>query len=108
MRLRYLTTAEPGLRWFRLYYRNNPQLDRSEAIDALRRAGAALVEFPFSGSRYEEFEAVRELRVSGTPFSLLYSIARESVWIIDLRDHRGQRNAETLRRFLNGLRKRPW
>jgi ParE toxin of type II toxin-antitoxin system, parDE len=107
MRLRYLPTAEPGLRWFRVYYRKNPQLDRANAIDALRRAEAMLVEFPFSGAVYEDFEAVREQKILHTPFSLLYSVARETVWIIDLRDQRGQRNAEALGRFLDGLRRRP-
>lgn len=52
MKLRYLPTAEPGLRWFRTYYRQNPQLDRAQAVEALRRAEATLSEYPFSGSRY--------------------------------------------------------
>ncbi len=105
MRLRYLPTAEPGLRWFRQYYRKNPQLDRAKAIHALARAEATLVEFPFSGAIYEDFEAVREHKIPGIPFSLLCSIARETVWIIDLRDQRGQRSAEALGRFLDGLRR---
>jgi hypothetical protein len=104
MRLRYLPTAEPGLRWFRVYYRKNPQLDRAKAIDALRRAEAMLVEFPFSGVVYEDFEAVREQKILRTPFSFLYSVARETVWIID---QRGQRSAEALGRFLDGLRRGP-
>jgi hypothetical protein len=105
MKLRYLPTAEPGLRWFRHYYRNNPQLDLAKAINALARAEATLVEFPYSGAVFEDFEAVREHKIVGTAFSLLYSVARETVWIIDLRDPRGQRTAETLRRFLDELRR---
>lgn len=97
MRLRYLPTAEPGLRWFRLYYRKNPQLDRARAIQALANAERALVEFPFSGAAYEDFELVREYKILGTAFSLLYSVARETVWIVDVRDQRGQRSAEALR-----------
>ncbi len=107
MRLRYLPTAEPGLRWFRFYYRRNPQLDHAKAIDALRRAEAMLAEFPFSGAVYEDFENVREQKVLRTPFSLLYSVARETVWIIDVRDQRGQRSAETLARYLDAMRGPP-
>jgi len=31
-------------------------------------------------------------------------VARETVWILDVRDQRGQRSAEALRRFLAALR----
>ena len=103
MKLSYLATAEPGLRWFRQYYLKNPQLDRTKAIHALATAEATLIEFPFSGAVYEDFEAVREYKIVGTAFSLLYSVARENVWIIDVRDQRGQRSAEALRRFLSTL-----
>ena len=104
MRLRYLATAEPGLRWFRVYYRKNPQLDRAKAIQALAYAEKALAEFPHAGAPFEDFQAVREYKVLGTAFSLLYSVARDTVWIIDVRDQRGQRSAEALRRFLATLR----
>ena len=103
MRLSYLPTTEPGLRWFRLYYRNNPQLDRAKAIQALAQAERVLLEFPFSGAVYEDFEAVREYSIPGTAFALLYAVARETVWIIDLRNQRGQRSAGALRRFLDSL-----
>jgi len=105
MKLCYLSTAEPGLRWFRAYHRKNPQLDHQAAIDALRRAEAALIEFPCSSVRYEDFDAVREYKIAGAAFSLLYAVADETVWIIDLRDQRGRRSAEALRRFIEALRK---
>ena len=107
MRLRFLPTAEPGLRWFRLYYRKNPQLYLVKAIEALRSAEAMLVEFPFAGAIFEDFDAVREHKILGTAFSLLYSVARETVWVIDLRDQRGRRSADALRRFLADLSRPP-
>ncbi|MDU9007234.1 type II toxin-antitoxin system RelE/ParE family toxin [Sedimentitalea todarodis] len=106
MEVRYLETAEPGLRWFRAYYRQNPQLDLSKAINALIRAEAMLAEFPMSGPAYEDFSAVREYKVRGTAFSLLYTMAQDTVWIIDLRDQRGQRSAEALRLHARELRAR--
>lgn len=96
MEVRYLETSEPGLRWFRAYYRQNPQLSRTKAIESLGRAEATLGEFPMSGTPFEDFETVRESKIQGTAFSLLYTIARDTVWVIDLRDQRGRRSAEVL------------
>ena len=107
MKLRYLPTAEPGLHWFRSYYRKNQQLDRAKAIQALATAEAVLVEYPFSGASYEDFDAVREHKILSTAFSLLYTVARDTVWIIDVRDQRGQRSADALRRFLATLKAPP-
>jgi hypothetical protein len=57
-----------------------------------------------AGKRFEDFETVREYLVQGTLFSLLYTVARDTVWIIDVRDQRGRRSAEALRRFLRDAR----
>ena len=105
--LRYLATAEPGLRWMRTYHRRNPQLDVIRAVEALRRAEAVLQAYPDAGHRYEDFEAVREFKITGTAFSLLYTVARGTVWVIDVRDQRGLRNAEALRTFAAELRAKP-
>jgi hypothetical protein len=88
----------------RAYYRRHPQLDIARAAVSLRRAEAILREHPAAGRRFEDFEAVREYPIQGTAFSLLYTVARDTVWIIDVRDQRGQRSAEALRQFLRELR----
>ncbi len=106
VRLRYLATAESGLRWMRTYYRHNPQLAVARAADALRHAEAVLRAHPEAGHRYEGHADVREWKIAGTAFSLLYAQARGTVWIIDVRDQRGLRSAETLRAFTEELRKR--
>ena len=77
--LRYLATAEPGLRWMRRYYGRHPQLDVARAVDALRRAEAVLRAHPEAGQRYEEYDTVREWKIAGTAFSLLYTVARGTV-----------------------------
>lgn len=105
MKIEYLRTAEPGLHWMRLYYRKNPQLDRARALASLRRAEMTLAEFPASGHRFEDMEQVREYNIDGTAVSLLYTIARDTVWIIDIRDQRGLRSAEALRGFTRELRR---
>jgi plasmid stabilization system protein ParE len=104
MKLGYLRTSEPGLRWMRTYYRRHPQLDIRRAAASLRTAEAVLREHPAAGRRFEDIEAVREYVIQGTSFSFLYTIARDTVWVIDIRDQRGQRSAEALRQFLSELR----
>jgi len=104
MKLEYLRTSEPGLRWMREYYRRHPQLDTRRAAASLRTAETVLSGHPAAGRRFEDFETVREYLIQGTSFSLLYTVARDTVWIIDIRDQRGRRSAEALRRFLRDAR----
>lgn len=104
MKVAYLATAEPGLRWMRSYYRRHPHLDVRRAAASLRTAELVLQEHPSAGRRFEDFDAVREYLVQGTSFSLLYTIARDTVWIIDVRDQRGRRGAEAIGRFLRERR----
>lgn len=106
MRLEYLRTSQPGLRWMRAYYRRHPQLDVGRAAVSLRSAETVLREHPAAGRRFEDFEAVREYLIQRTSFSLLYTVARDTVWVIDVRDQRGQRSAEALRQFVRELRAR--
>lgn len=105
MRLRYLDTAAPGLRWMRRYYRTHPQLDAGRAVEALLKAEAILIEHPHAGTRFEDIDRVREIIVGGTVFSMLYTVADETIWVIDVRDQRGPRSAEALRRYVAELRR---
>lgn len=105
-RLEYLTTAEPGLRWMRTYYRRHPQLDARRASASPRAAEDLLREHPGAGRRFEDFERVREHPIQGTHFSLLYTEDRGTVWIIDVRDQRGRRSADALAAFLEQLRRK--
>lgn len=106
MKIQYLLTVELGARWFRSYYRRNPQLDFRKATAALRAAEQTLSEFPLIGERFEEREDVREQHILGTNFSLLYTLARDTIWIIDIRDTRGLRSAEALSLFTRELQAR--
>jgi plasmid stabilization system protein ParE len=104
MELQYLETSQLGLKWMRSYYRQNPQLDRQKALSAVKYAERRLMDFPYSGEQYEDFSTVRELHIPGTAFSMLYTIARDVILIIDIRDTRGQRSAEALRYYINQLK----
>jgi hypothetical protein len=106
MRLEYLATSEAGLRWMRSYYRKNPRLDVRRAAASLRSAETILRSHPAAGRRFEDFDTVREYLLQGTSFSLIYTVTRGAIWIIDVHDQRGQRSAEALRDFTRELRDR--
>lgn len=106
MKIRYLETAQPGARWFRSYYRQNPQLNLPKAVAALRVAEKILCEHPAAGARFEDHAVVREYKINDTAFSLLYTVVDDVVWVIDLRDQRGLRSAEALRLATQDLRRR--
>jgi hypothetical protein len=106
MKIEYLLTSEAGSQWLRRYYRKNPQLDFKKLKIAFRVAEKTLSEFPFSGECFEEYENVREYPIQGSNFSILYTIARNTIWVIDIRDARGYRSADALTLFSNELRSR--
>lgn len=90
----------------RSYYRDNPQLNRAKALASLQTAERIVSEFPDAGHGFQDIEKVFEYRIQGTTFSLLYTVARDVVWVIDIRDQRGFRSAEALRSFAAELRQR--
>lgn len=106
MNIQFLETAEPGLRWMVQYYRENPQLDRAKALQSYEAAKALLRDHAKGAERFEDFEEVWEKRILGTPFSILYTIRGQTVYVIDLRDQRGNRSAAALRKFNAELRKK--
>ena len=106
MELRFLDTAQPGLRWFRRYYVRNPQLSSQKALASFAAARALIRDNPFIGHPYEEMSEVREHPIRETNFTILYTVARDTIWVIDIRDVRGLRSAEALRQFTRELRER--
>ena len=90
----------------RSYYRKNPQLDRAKALEALQRAENNLSHFPATGHQFQDMEHVFEYPINGTPFSLLYTMAHGTLWIIDIRDQRGLRSAQAIRLYTRELRQK--
>lgn len=106
MDLQFLETAQQGLRWFRRYYAENPQLRKQAALAALATARSLIKDNPFIGHPYEEMVDVREYPIRGTNFTILYTVARSTIWVIDIRDARGLRSAEALNQFSRALNER--
>lgn len=101
MRLQFLETSEHGLRWMRRYYRLAFPEGKNSAVVHLNSAKLQLLEQPYSGHIFDDFDNVRELNITNTPFSILYSIQKETIYIIDIRDQRGMRSHEALAVFVD-------
>jgi hypothetical protein len=106
MQLKYLETSALGLRWMRAFYQKNSQLNRAHAVKALKKAEETLRSFPYSGELYEDFNDVREYHIYATAFSFLYTCVSNTIWIIDVRDQRGNRSAAALRDFNTEISKK--
>lgn len=99
MQLRFLETSQPGLRWMMFYYQNNPQLDKARALRSFDTALACIKSSIPQKETFAGLPDVWERKVAYTPFSVLYTIRGKTIYVIDVRDQRGNRSAEALRRF---------
>ncbi|MCP4124319.1 MAG: hypothetical protein GY751_21445 [Bacteroidetes bacterium] len=87
------------------YYRINPQLNEKKAFENFEKTKLRMRNLPPPKETYEDFEDVWEATILKTAFSFLYTIRRNKVYIIDVRDQRGNRSAEALRKFDRELKK---
>jgi len=106
MQLVYLETASVGLRWFKQYYAERPELNWSVARRTLQVTTDAIKINPNSGRQFDDFENVFERQLVKTAFSLLYTVQSDNIYIIDIRDQRGLRSAAALQVFTKELRQK--
>jgi plasmid stabilization system protein ParE len=104
MKIRYLETAKPRLHWLKRYFQSQPQLDAASAFENFDKAKQLLKQHPEAGEQFEDFADVREIHITRSAFSILYTCQDETIFIIDIRDSRGLRSAESLRKFSRELR----
>jgi hypothetical protein len=106
MKIQVLETAELGILWMKRYFLSNPQLNSADAFCNFNSAKKLLKEHPYTGEKYEDHDEVRELNISKTAFSILYTFKLDTIYIIDIRDQRGNRSAEALKKYATDLRKK--
>jgi len=106
MQLVYLETATLGLRWFKQYYAQRPELNWQSARNTLKASIATIKTNPHSGRKFDHFETVYERKLAKTHFSLLYTIQNETIYVIDVRDQRRLRSAAALQVCTTELRER--
>ena len=106
MKVEYLQTSQPGLRWMMQYYRSNPQLNKSKAFASFAATERRMAELPPPKETFAGLTDVWEATIPKTAFSFLYTIREATVYVIDVRDQRGYRSAEALALFDRELRQR--
>ncbi|ODS24662.1 hypothetical protein AB835_02750 [Candidatus Endobugula sertula] len=106
MKIQILETAELGIRWMKRYFLSNPQLHSADAFHNYNSAKKLLKEHPYTGEKYESHDEVRELNISKTTFSILYTFKLDTIYIMDIRDQRGNRSADALKKYTTELRKK--
>ncbi len=86
------------------YFQSQPQLDQASAFENFEKAKLLLKQHPQAGEQFEDFSEVREIHITRSAFSVLYTCIDDTIFIIDIRDSRGLRSAAALRRFTVELR----
>jgi plasmid stabilization system protein ParE len=104
MKIRYLETAKPGLVWLKRYFQTQPQLDQASTFENFEKAKHLLKQHPQAGERFEDFLEVREIHITRSAFSILYTHIDDTIFVIDIRDSRGLRSASALWKFTQELR----
>ena len=106
MKIQFLESAAPGIRWMRRYFREQPQINAKAASESFKRTRNMLKQDPYLGHVFDEIDGVFEKEIRGTHFSILYAVNSETVYIIDIRDHRGFRSSNALRQYSQLLKKK--
>jgi hypothetical protein len=106
MKIEFLQTSQPGLRWMIQYYRSNPQLSEAKAFASFAATERRIAELAPPRETFADLKDVWEVKIQKTAFSFLYTIQGQIVYVIDIRDQRGHRSAEALRAFDRELRQR--
>jgi len=106
MKITFLETSSFGLRWMKMYYRKNPQLDSRKASSSFEKTQLLLMDQPLIGHPFDDVEGVREIKIINTAFSILYAYKNDAIYVIDIRDQRGMRSVEAIREFNRHLREK--
>lgn len=90
MRIVYLRSARPGLRWFANYYTNvfpEGGPNAKQRFDAIEKL---LLGNPFAGHKVGDGN-IRLFSITKTPFGIFYRVADDRIEVIEVRDHRSGR-----------------
>lgn len=106
MKIQFLESTAPGIRWMRRYFREQSQLNAKAASESFKKTKNVLKQDPYIGHVFDEIEGVFEKEILGTHFSILYAVKDETIYVIDIRDHRGLRSSNALRQYSLLLKKK--
>ena len=98
MKIHFLETSQDGLRWMLRYYENVFPAGRKNGLMNYQNAKRLLRDNPFGGHEFDKMQDIREMRVVKTPFSIIYTVQGETIYVIDIRDQRGIRSFSRIER----------
>jgi len=99
LKIEYLDTSEDGLLWMTRYYARVFSAGRKNGRAQFAKATQQLLENPLVGRKFDGLENIRECKITRTPFSIIYTVVGDVIYVIDVRDQRGLRMVAGLERF---------
>jgi plasmid stabilization system protein ParE len=88
MRLVYLASAKPGLRWFHRYYTGVFPKGKASADRRFLGVQTLLKSNPRAGHQSEFVPGAREFPVPQTPFSFVYQIKEDRIEVLRVANNR--------------------
>lgn len=96
MKIIYLASAKPDLRWFKHYYMSRFPEGRRNADTQFLSTKALLLANPFVGHSVENIEGARIYSIPRTPFSFVYRVTEEAVEVVRVLDTRSEDSNDIL------------
>lgn len=82
MKIQFLESSAPGIRWMRRYFREQPQLNAKAASESYKTTKNLLKQEPCIGHVFDEIKGVFEKEISKTHFSIIYAVKGETIYIL--------------------------
>ncbi len=105
MKIQFLESSLLGLQWMRPYYRERPHL-KDAAARGYQKAKDLLRDNSVTGRSFDGIAGVSERSILNTPFSILYTVKDDTIYVIDIRDGRGHRSERAVREYTQHLKKK--
>lgn len=88
MKIVFLRSATPDLRWFKRYYMTAFPEGRRNADQHFQAILSLLLSSPLIGGPVDDFQNAREHPIQKTPFSVIYRVKGERIEILRILDQR--------------------
>ena len=89
MKIVFLASSIPDLRWFKNYYTRVFPEGRAKADSQLLATKKTLAANPFAGQPCEGIERAREYHILRTPFTFIYHVRPDRIEVLRVLDMRG-------------------
>ncbi len=94
MKIIYLASASPDLRWFKQYYMRVFPAGRENADKHFLATQTTLKNNPLIGHPSESVAGAREFSIARTPFSFIYRVQEDRIEVLRVIDNRSDWSSE--------------